>query len=46
MQALRIICEQHANLSRLATTIDFVAEEIEGGSKVNPVFFKSLFEYI
>ncbi|NMM05612.1 MAG: ATP-binding cassette domain-containing protein [Polaromonas sp.] len=46
MQALRIICEQHANLSRLATTIDFVAEEIEGGSKVNPVFFQSLFEYI
>jgi branched-chain amino acid transport system ATP-binding protein len=46
MQALRIICEQHANLSRLAATIDLVVEEIEGGSKVNPVFFQSLFDYI
>lgn len=46
MQALHIIGEHHANLSRLATTIDFVAEEIEGGSKVDPAFFQSLFDYI
>lgn len=46
MQALRIISEEHANLWRLATTIDFVAEEIERGSKVDPAFFQSVFDYI
>lgn len=46
MQALRIISEDHSNMWRLATTIDHVAEEIEGGAKVDPVFFDSVFDYI
>ena len=46
MQALRIISEDHSNMWRLATTIDQVAEEIEGGTAVDPVFFNSVFDYI
>jgi len=46
MQALRIISEDHSNLWRLATTIDLVAEEIESGATVDPVFFNSVFDYI
>ncbi len=46
MQALRIISEDHSNLWRLATTIDHVAEEIEAGEKVDPAFFRSVFDYI
>ena len=46
MQALRIISEDHSNMWRLATTIDQVAEEIEGGAAVDPVFFNSVFDYI
>jgi branched-chain amino acid transport system ATP-binding protein len=46
MQALRIISEDHSNLWRLATTIDHVAEEIEGGERVDPAFFNSVFDYI
>ena len=46
MQALRIISEDHSNLWRLATTIDLVLEEIEGGASVDPAFFSSVFDYI
>ncbi|CAM3786641.1 ATP-binding cassette domain-containing protein (plasmid) [Polaromonas hydrogenivorans] len=46
MQSLRIISEDHSNMWRLATTIDHVAEEIEGGAKVDPAFFDSVFDYI
>jgi len=46
MQALRIISEDHSNMWRLATTIDHVAEEIEDGTKVDPAFFNSVFDYI
>ena len=46
MQALRIISEDHSNLWRLATTIDQVAEEIEGGAAVDAAFFNSVFDYI
>ena len=34
MEALRIITEEHQNLWRIASTIDLVADEIDGGSKV------------
>jgi branched-chain amino acid transport system ATP-binding protein len=46
MEALRIISQDHSNLWRLATTIDLVAEEIEGGERLNPAFFTSVFDYI
>ncbi|MEO7160001.1 MAG: hemerythrin domain-containing protein, partial [Polaromonas sp.] len=46
MQSLRIISEDHSNMWRLAATIDHVAEEIEGGAKVDPAFFNSVFDYI
>lgn len=46
MQALSIISEDHSNLWRLATTIDMVAEENEGGAPVDPAFFNSVFDYI
>ncbi len=46
MEALRIITEEHQNLWRIATTIDQVADEMEAGSKVDPAFFGSIFDYI
>lgn len=46
MQALRIISDDHSNLWRLASTIDHVADEIEGGAPVDPAFFSSVFDYI
>ena len=46
MEALRVITEEHQNLWRIATTIDLVADEMEAGSKVDPVFFDSIFDYI
>ena len=46
MEALRIISQDHSNLWRLATTIDLVAEEIEGGEPLSPAFFTSVFDYI
>ena len=46
MQALRIISEDHSNLWRLATTIDHIAEEIEGGAAVDAPLFQSIFDYI
>ena len=46
MQALRIISEDHGNLWRLATTVDHVAEDIDGGQAIDPAFFTSAFDYI
>lgn len=46
MQALRIISEDHSNLWRLATTIDHVADEIEGGTKVDVAFINAVLDYI
>jgi branched-chain amino acid transport system ATP-binding protein len=46
MQALRIISEDHANLWRIATSLDQVAEEIDGGGAVEPAFFNAVFDYI
>jgi branched-chain amino acid transport system ATP-binding protein len=46
MEALRVISEDHRNLWRIAATIDIVADEMEGGSKVDPAFFNSVFDYI
>ena len=46
MEALRIITEEHQNLWRIASTIDLVADEIDGGSKVEVPFFNSVFDYI
>lgn len=46
MEALRVISEEHRNLWRIATTIDLVADEMEAGSKVDPAFFASIFDYI
>ncbi len=46
MESLRIITEEHQNLWRIATTIDLVADEIDGGGKVDPAFFNSVFDYI
>ena len=34
MEALRIITEEHQNLWRIATTLDMVADEIDGGGHV------------
>ena len=46
MEALRIISEDHANLWRLATSLTRLIDEIEGGARVDPEFFRSVFEYI
>ena len=46
MEALRVITDEHQNLWRIATTIDLVADEMEAGSKVDPAFFGSIFDYI
>jgi len=46
METLRVITEEHQNLWRIATTIDLVADEMEAGSKVDPAFFGSIFDYI
>ena len=46
MQALRIISEDHGNLWRLATTVDHVADDIDGGQAIDPAFFSSAFDYI
>ena len=46
MEALRVISEDHRNLWRIAATIDIVADEMEAGSKVDPAFFTSIFDYI
>ncbi|NJD24459.1 MAG: ATP-binding cassette domain-containing protein [Betaproteobacteria bacterium] len=46
MESLRIISEEHRNLWRIATTIDQVADEMAGGSPVDPAFFHSIFDYI
>jgi len=46
MQALRIISEDHSNMWRLATTIDHVAEDMEGGAQVEVEFFNSALDYI
>jgi len=46
MEALRVISEDHRNLWRIAATIDIVADEMESGSKVDPAFFTSIFDYI
>ena len=46
MESLRIITEEHQNLWRIATTMDLVADEIDGGSPVDPAFFHSVFDYI
>ena len=46
MEALRIITEEHQNLWRIATTLDMIADEIDGGSKVEAPFFTSVFDYI
>lgn len=46
MQALRIISEDHSNMWRLASTIDHVAEDMEGGAPVEAEFFNSALDYI
>ena len=46
MEALRIISEDHRNLWRIVATIDLVADEMAAGSKVDPAFFSSIFDYI
>jgi branched-chain amino acid transport system ATP-binding protein len=46
MQALRIISEDHSNMWRLATTMDHVAEDMEGGAPVEVEFFNSALDYI
>lgn len=46
MEALRIISDEHRNLWRIATTVDLVADEIDAGSKVDHLFFNSVFDYI
>jgi branched-chain amino acid transport system ATP-binding protein len=46
METLRIITEEHQNLWRIATTLDLVADEIDGGGRVEAAFFTSLFDYI
>src|SRR5690606_40405303 len=46
MHALDIIQEEHRNLWRIATTIDWVAGELEAGEPVEEGFFHALFDYI
>ncbi len=46
MQALRIISEEHANLWRIATSLDQVADEIDAGAPPEPAFFNAVFDYI
>jgi len=46
MESLRIITEEHQNLWRIATTLDMVADEIDGGARVEVPFFSSVFDYI
>ena len=46
MQALRIISEDRNNLWRLATSIEQLAQDIEGGAPLDPAFFNSVFDYI
>ena len=46
MDALRIISEDHNNLWRLATTVDQLAAEMEGGGPLEVAFFESVFDYL
>lgn len=46
MEALQIIQEEHRNLWRIAITIDQVADDMDQGTRVDPAFFNSLFDYI
>jgi branched-chain amino acid transport system ATP-binding protein len=46
MDALTLISQDHSNLWRLATTVDQVATEIEGGAAVEQPFFNAVFDYI
>ncbi len=46
MDALRIISEDHNNLWRLATTVDQLAAETEGGAPLEVSFFESVFDYL
>ncbi|CDM22992.1 Branched-chain amino acid transport ATP-binding protein LivF [Castellaniella defragrans 65Phen] len=46
MHALDIIQEEHRNLWRIATTMDWVANELEAGQPVEEGFFTALFDYI
>ena len=46
MDALRIISEDHNNLWRLATTVDQLANEIEGGASLEGDFFDLVLVYM
>ena len=47
MEALRIISEEHRNLWRIATTVDHLADELDGGTTaVDVPFFTSVFDYL
>lgn len=46
MDALRIIGQEHGNLWRLATAIEAVATEIDGGRPVDRDFFQAVFDYL
>ncbi len=46
MHALDIIQEEHRNLWRIATTMDWVAGELQAGEPVEEGFFHALFHYI
>lgn len=46
MHALDIIQEEHRNLWRIATTMDWVAGELQAGKPVEEGFFHALFDYI
>lgn len=46
MHALDIIQEEHRNLWRIATTMDWVAGELQAGEPVDEGFFHALFDYI
>ncbi|MBV5299686.1 MAG: ATP-binding cassette domain-containing protein [Rhodoferax sp.] len=46
MDALRMISEDHNNLWRLATTVDQLAGEMEGGAPIETDFFNSVLDYI
>lgn len=46
MDALRIISEDHNNLWRLATGVDQMAADMEGGGALDTAFFDAVFDYL
>ena len=46
MEALTIICREHADLWRLTRAVDAVAAELRQGNTVDAAFFEAFFDYL